>query len=39
MVTMKEKNRYIRFDWAIKRILRDKANKRRSSESQPSWSS
>ena len=24
---MTEKSRYIRFDWAIKRILRDKANK------------
>jgi len=25
--TMTEKSRYVRFDWAIKRILRDKANK------------
>ena len=24
---MTEKSRYVRFDWAIKRILRDKANK------------
>lgn len=27
MLAMTEKSRYIRFDWAIKRILRDKANK------------
>lgn len=27
MLIMTEKSRYIRFDWAIKRILRDKANK------------
>jgi hypothetical protein len=33
---MTEKSSYIRFDWVIKRILRDKANKRRSSKSQPS---
>ena len=25
--TMTDKSRYVRFDWAIKRILRDKANK------------
>lgn len=24
---MTDKSRYVRFDWAIKRILRDKANK------------
>lgn len=23
---MQEKNQYIRFDWAMKRLLRDKAN-------------
>ena len=23
---MKEQSKYVRFDWAIKRILRDKAN-------------
>ena len=33
---MSDKREYIRFDWAIKRILRDKANKRWSSESHPS---
>jgi len=33
---MTEKSKYVRFDWAIKRILRDKTNKRWSSESQPS---
>ena len=27
MVAMTEKSKYVRFDWAIKRILRDKANK------------